>query len=138
MSLVEFLGDQPGQGIMPHTDGPMYEERTATLSLTSGVVMEFTPRRKGDIDAIDKDTPLQVLLEPGSLLVFTDDAYIKYCHGIAMGVWQDETTRDRLLNAELIKIVDANDKVVVSRELRYSLTFRHRKWDKQQLNNEEG
>jgi len=35
---------QPGQGILPHTDGPLYKDCTATLSLTSDVVIEFTKR----------------------------------------------------------------------------------------------
>jgi alkylated DNA repair protein alkB family protein 6 len=35
---------QPGQGILPHTDGPRYEDCTATLSLGSDIVIEFTKR----------------------------------------------------------------------------------------------
>lgn len=130
---------QPGQGIMPHTDGPIYKEHTATLSLVSSVVMEFTKRRQVGGQAIPSgsvggrnskarnDDPLQVLLESGSLLVFQDDAYINYCHGIAMDVWQDVTHRDRLLNASAVTTADGD--VIVPRELRYSLTFRHKKWE---------
>ena len=32
----------PGQGILPHTDGPSYESKTATLSLGSPAVMTFS------------------------------------------------------------------------------------------------
>jgi hypothetical protein len=141
---------QPGQGILPHTDGPLYESRTATLSLSSSVVIEFTKRLStSEIgatnrvlalpsptleplgnDATEADalrskgpaleplSPLQVLLEPGSLLVFQDDAYLGYCHGIPMDVWCDETS-DCCLNAPPHQ--------VVPRGKRYSLTFRHKK-----------
>jgi hypothetical protein len=136
---------QPGQGILPHTDGPLYESRTATLSLSSNVVIEFSKRLStSEIgsstgtstlelvgnDATDSDTcqstggnfmqssPLQVFLEAGSLLLFQDDAYLRYCHGIAMDVWNDETT-ERCLNAPPHQIVQ--------RGKRYSLTFRHKK-----------
>jgi 2OG-Fe(II) oxygenase superfamily len=145
---------QPGQGILPHTDGPLYESRTATLSLSSSVVIEFTKRRSaGEIGVTtavpsslercrNHDTttsatnalqgapapsfmpssqqqlPLQVLLEPGSLLLFEDDAYLNYCHGIAMDVLHDETT-ERCLNAPPHQFIP--------RGVRYSLTFRHKK-----------
>lgn len=136
---------QAGQGILPHTDGPLYESRTATLSLSSSVVIEFTKRLStSEIgtsnvpsalelvgrDATVSDTfqssdatlmplsPLQIVLEPGSLLVFQDDAYLRYCHGIAMDVWSDETT-ERCLNAP--------PHLILQRGKRYSLTFRHKK-----------
>jgi alkylated DNA repair protein alkB family protein 6 len=136
---------QPGQGIMPHTDGPMYENCTATLSLTSSVVMEFT-KRWTEQEQINNplemphttqtppesspssscSSPLKVLLQPGSLLVFQDDAYINYCHGIVMNVWQDVITNEMAcLNA---KPTADNQTVIVPRGLRYSLTFRHKKW----------
>eukprot|EP00536_Pseudo-nitzschia_multiseries_P006537 jgi/Psemu1/304234/fgenesh1_kg.140_\ len=39
---------QPGQGILPHTDGPLYQDCTATLSLGSDVVIEFSKRLSSD------------------------------------------------------------------------------------------
>ena len=148
---------QPGQGILPHTDGPLYHDRTATLSLNSDVVIEFTKRlssneigrtkttstmnsasnnhneTKGDDNhhQIDEeehttnkpinficDQSMTILLKSGSLLVFQGEAYMNYCHGIQMDAWQDVTT-DKCLNAPSGQ--------VVSRGLRYSLTFRHKK-----------
>lgn len=133
---------QPGQGILPHTDGPRYEHRTATLSLGSDVVIEFSKRlssseigstrsnhgaengnsddalESGDGNPSSSVAPIQILLESGSLLVFDGDAYLNYCHGIEMDVWRDVTT-DKCLNAASGKIVP--------RGLRYSLTFRHKK-----------
>lgn len=111
---------QPSQGILPHTDGPLYASRTATLSLSSSVVVEFTKRLLSEEIGTAKQTiqsKLQVLLEAGSLLVFEDDAYMDYCHGIPMSVWQDETTQ-QCLNAEPYQIIP--------RGHRYSLTFRHK------------
>lgn len=115
---------QPGQGIMPHTDGPAYVSCTATLSLCSSIVMEFTPRRQQQrplgeaIAETPRQPPLQVLLEPNSLLVFEQDAYLEYCHGIPMNVWQDTTTGCCL---------NAVPNQSVPRAFRYSLTFRHKK-----------
>ncbi|MGK3734105.1 MAG: hypothetical protein ACI90V_000942 [Bacillariaceae sp.] len=109
---------QPGQGILSHTDGPIYEHRTATLSLGSSIVIEFTKRLAADEIGIVTKTRKTILLESGSLLVFQGDAYLSYCHGIPMDVLQDITT-DECLNAPPHQIV--------SRGLRYSLTFRHKK-----------
>ncbi len=137
---------QPGQGILPHTDGPRYEHRTATLSLGSDVVIEFTKRlasneigstkpttisnkssggeHEAEKDEVDNVvSPIQILLESGSLLVFDDDAYLNYCHGIEMDVWRDVTT-DNCLNATPGKIIP--------RGLRYSMTFRHKKSERKQ------
>ena len=33
---------KPGEGILPHTDGPSYEAKTATLSLGGPAVMTFS------------------------------------------------------------------------------------------------
>eukprot|EP00980_Cylindrotheca_fusiformis_P016965 scaffold5159_cov112-Cylindrotheca_fusiformis.AAC.19 len=67
---------EPGQGILPHTDGPTYASRTATISLTSSVILEFAERLSSDeIGQREKDIKrVQVLLEPGSLIVFEDEA----------------------------------------------------------------
>jgi len=127
---------QPGQGILAHTDGPRYEDRTATLSLGSDVVIEFTKRLRSNeigtpssmitvsednLDTENRSTssiPIQIMLEKGSLLVFEGDAYANYCHGIGMDVLRDITS-DNCLNAPSGKIIP--------RGLRYSLTFRHKK-----------
>ncbi|CAJ1958878.1 unnamed protein product [Cylindrotheca closterium] len=72
--LNEYL---PGQGILPHTDGPTYASRTATISLMSSVVLEFTKRLSANEiggSASGENGPIQVLLEPGSMIVFEDEA----------------------------------------------------------------
>lgn len=87
----------PDQGIMPHQDGPAYFPVVAILSLGSPVVMDFTPHlrlRSGD-GYISKDQSpcaescaperdsFSVLLMPQSLLIFKDDAYSDFLHGIS-------------------------------------------------------
>jgi alkylated DNA repair protein alkB family protein 6 len=128
---------QPGQGILPHTDGPAYESKTATLSIGSDVVLEFTPRLAShDIGStttttttVPAATPattttialspptVSVLLEAGSWIVFSDHVYLDYCHGIAFR--DHDVTEDHCLNATPGQFVP--------RQHRYSLTFRHKK-----------
>lgn len=132
---------QPSQGILPHTDGPHYASRTATFSLNSPVVLEFTPRLSPDQIGVIKSpttatalpvlTPSNnesassivlssstrsILLHADSLIVFEDQAYLDYCHGIAMNVMED-ITNEHCLNAP--------PGLAIVRGRRMSLTFRH-------------
>ncbi|KAH6766544.1 oxidoreductase [Perilla frutescens var. hirtella] len=102
--INEYL---PGQGIMPHQDGPAYMPVVAILSLGSPVVMDFVPHTnlKSTVEAsgdnskdiisgpshmemssgenFSKDhLPFSVVLMPRSLLIFKDIAYSDYLHGI--------------------------------------------------------
>lgn len=80
----------PGDGIFPHTDGPLYEPVVAILSLGAPAVMRFTPRRNESGDeatrvpdsAQDPARRLSVILRPCSLLVFSDELYSNWLHGI--------------------------------------------------------
>ncbi|CAH8275951.1 unnamed protein product [Arabidopsis lyrata] len=87
----------PNQGIMAHQDGPAYFPVVAILSLGSPVVMDFSPHlrlRSGD-GYISKDQSpcaesyeperdsFSVLMMPRSLLIFKDDAYSDFLHGIS-------------------------------------------------------
>lgn len=72
----------PGQGIMMHEDGPLYEPSAAILSLESAIALEFA--RKGGDNASDATTAHFALqLPPRSLLVMSGAAYTDYLHGIA-------------------------------------------------------
>jgi alkylated DNA repair dioxygenase AlkB len=87
----------PGEGISFHVDAPGFSA-VASLSLLSACVMEFrhvTTREKR-----------QIWLEPGSLLVLTDEARWQWEHGIPA------RKRDRFAGWEGF------------REMRVSLTFR--------------
>lgn len=109
---------QPGQGIMPHKDGPLYFERVAILSLGGTAALDFWP----ELQAVNSKTPpvISVLTQPQSLLVFDQNAYTDVFHGIA------EREHDTVIEG-----VTANaacfDQSSVShpRGIRLSLTIRH-------------
>ncbi|CAE6186056.1 unnamed protein product [Arabidopsis arenosa] len=81
----------------PHQDGPAYFPVVAILSLGSPVVMDFTPHlrlRSGDGYISQDQNPgaescvperdsFSVLMMPRSLLIFKDDAYSDFLHGIS-------------------------------------------------------
>ena len=73
---------EPGQGIMPHQDGPLYHPTVAILSLGSHTVFNFWPSAAAAADPAARPAR-SLLLEPRSLLVFRGDAYNEYLHGIA-------------------------------------------------------
>lgn len=98
--INEYL---PTQGIMPHQDGPAYYPVVAILSLGSPVVMDFSPHvhLKTSADSMsngiisvegppimkpieDKEVnqTFSIILMPRSLLIFKDEAYSGYLHGI--------------------------------------------------------
>ncbi|KAL6513677.1 hypothetical protein OROHE_019537 [Orobanche hederae] len=88
--INEYL---PDQGIMAHQDGPAYVPVVAILSLGSPVVMEFAPHSRfenagnsnGDTvsdERLREYLPFSVALMPRSLLIFKDEAYSDYLHGI--------------------------------------------------------
>ncbi len=75
------------QGILPHTDGPAYHPKTITISFGIGpVLMHFTPMMNHDDHPNKNDNENQefqmVLHGDGSLIIFENDAYIKYYHSI--------------------------------------------------------
>lgn len=66
----------PGQGISPHVDCiPCFADAVLSISLGSLCVMTLSRR--------DGREPVDVLLEPGSLLVMRDEARYTWRHGIA-------------------------------------------------------
>eukprot|EP00883_Tetradesmus_obliquus_P004074 jgi/Sobl393_1/14393/SZX67206.1 len=72
---------QPGCGIMPHQDGPLYHPVVLILSLGSPAVLRFW--RKQDEGGTGNAPPVASLLAtPRSLLVFCDEAYHSCLHGI--------------------------------------------------------
>lgn len=85
---------EPGQGIMPHVDGPTYAPITATVSLTSHTVLNiYEKNEEGERATSPK---WRILQEPRSLLITTNDMYKNTLHGI------DEIERDDDLTSETI------------------------------------
>ncbi|XP_004859024.1 alpha-ketoglutarate-dependent dioxygenase alkB homolog 6 isoform X5 [Heterocephalus glaber] len=79
----------PGEGIMPHEDGPLYYPTVSTISLGSHTMLDlYKPRQPEDDDATEQPRPpprpiTSLLLEPCSLLVLRGTAYTHLLHGIA-------------------------------------------------------
>uniref|UniRef100_A0A1J3JH41 Alpha-ketoglutarate-dependent dioxygenase alkB-like protein 6 n=1 Tax=Noccaea caerulescens TaxID=107243 RepID=A0A1J3JH41_NOCCA len=139
----------PDQGIMPHQDGPAYFPVVAILSLGSPVVMDFSPhlRLRSSDDCVSRDPnpsaaescvrerdnqhSFSVLLMPRSLLIFKDEAYSDFLHGIS-----DSPTQcyNQVVNeAEALAFSensteasrkDGGDKILHREQTRVSLTFR--------------
>jgi alkylated DNA repair protein alkB family protein 6 len=71
------------QGILHHTDGPSYHNRVAIFSLESACVMSFKPKLSpSQIGILSDGDVLSVVLQPRSLLIFSDDLYNHHMHGI--------------------------------------------------------
>ncbi|KAI0292982.1 hypothetical protein B0F90DRAFT_1644327 [Multifurca ochricompacta] len=107
---------RPGQGIMPHQDGPAYHPVVATLSLGSHTVMHYY-----DLPAHEREPILSLLLEPRSLVITTREQYTARAHGIDV-VMEDRIRDFELANAAMLSSGDDGD--VLQRRTRYSLTCR--------------
>lgn len=68
---------EPSQGIMPHSDGPLFYPTIATISCGSHTILEFSENSEGRKKVCD------ILLEPLSLVVIKDDLYSKFLHSIS-------------------------------------------------------
>lgn len=113
----------PGQGIMPHADGPAYFPVVATISLGAPTLLDmYLTQPAGGYNP----TPaFSILLEPRSLLITRGQAYTRYLHGI------DARTHDTpehvacIINAHaLAQATREAYTSVVARRRRVSLTFR--------------
>lgn len=129
----EYQGDE---GILPHTDGPTYLDRTATFSISGGdVLFRFSKRGVHEHTHINEDdhtgdkeevgeqnrcSDMEIKLHGnGSLVVFTGEAYTNHCHSINDRVYNHRETVGH-------DCVNADEGEVVSRGHRISLTFRHK------------
>ncbi|KAI3614469.1 alkbh6 protein [Moniliophthora roreri] len=149
--LNEYL---PGQGIMPHEDGPAYHPIVATLSLGSHAVFHYyqyksaerrdgtgnDPANENEGQPIDPKPALSVLLEPRSVIITTGSFYRSHLHGIEE-VSEDVFSRGDGVTGPQIQgtgVEIANWKLVsgskfkdaflnggsLKRDVRYSLTCR--------------
>eukprot|EP00747_Dinoflagellata_sp_TGD_P207032 gnl/TRDRNA2_/TRDRNA2_80643_c0_seq1.p1 gnl/TRDRNA2_/TRDRNA2_80643_c0~~gnl/TRDRNA2_/TRDRNA2_80643_c0_seq1.p1 ORF type:complete len:360 (-),score=50.30 gnl/TRDRNA2_/TRDRNA2_80643_c0_seq1:135-1136(-) len=94
----------PGMGIDPHADGPLYVPCVAIVSLCSSALLHFLEPPGSEVRETnsrwDTGTSLAtLLLHPGSLVVFEDDAYERLWHGIKDVEEEsvDESTANRAL-----------------------------------------
>ena len=113
---------QPGQGIMPHLDGPLFYPTISTISLGSSTLLNFyREASEDDAESLQFADRLvtSLFVQPRSLLVLKDEMYAKYLHGI------EETDQDVISD----KICNLHDPSVIGqafpRSTRISLTIRH-------------
>ncbi|XP_011178335.1 alpha-ketoglutarate-dependent dioxygenase alkB homolog 6 [Zeugodacus cucurbitae] len=131
----------PGQGIMPHTDGPLFHPIISTISCGSYTVLNFFEREVAKLDGYqahlkrnknDAEPPQQeclkreinfkILLEPRSLLILKDQLYNNYLHGI--DEFKQDILCDKICNYENLEMVHKIGSIL-QRDTRISLTIRH-------------
>ena len=135
---------QPGEGIMHHTDGPLYLDRVVIISLGYPSLMSFKPRLKTEnigedyednVERCANDNCINILLRPNSLLFFSKEAYSSWLHGIDKwdSVLPGHETIDDAFKAYISNKENIIDKASVSESnfnhddesIRTSLTIRH-------------
>lgn len=113
---------KPGEGIMPHVDGPAYNPITATVSLGSHTILEiYEKNQNGERDASPK---WRILQEPRSLLVTTGDMYVDTLHGISELTVDNDLDNDHIINWEFLGNREQFESGTAARETRTSLTLR--------------
>ncbi|XP_066585372.1 alpha-ketoglutarate-dependent dioxygenase alkB homolog 6-like isoform X2 [Prorops nasuta] len=117
--INEYL---PGQGIMPHTDGPLFHPVVTTISCGSHTVLNLVKRLNNEQEH-QQDIEFSFLLEPRSLLVLQKDLYHNYLHSIA-------ERRSDILIKSVIKNINLcgqtyDEGQELQRTTRLSLTIRH-------------
>ena len=109
---------EPGAGLTPHTDGPLYAARVATLSLMSDVVIELHAPCDAAVTCEEGTRLGRLLLRRRSLNVLSGEAY-RCFHGIP--------ARDRdLVDPRTVVNFDvsgASDGEEVQRVRRVSIVF---------------
>ncbi|KAJ3208665.1 Alpha-ketoglutarate-dependent dioxygenase alkB 6 [Dinochytrium kinnereticum] len=123
---------RPGQGIMPHEDGPAYLPTVATISLGQHTILDFYKSEDDDADKVPQELENRerayigsLFVKPRSLLVLREDAYVKHLHGIEERT-VDELSYTNVLNWDEAGILEDRRNNITSerRETRISLTYR--------------
>ncbi|XP_035637740.1 alpha-ketoglutarate-dependent dioxygenase alkB homolog 6 isoform X2 [Oncorhynchus keta] len=116
---------KPGEGIMPHEDGPLYHPTVTTISLGSHTLLDFyRPISTQELDEVPQTEEsrylLSLLVRPRSLLILQDDMYERLLHGI-QGTHHDSLT-ERVANLLTTGVLPG---ATLTRGTRVSLTVRH-------------
>jgi alkylated DNA repair protein alkB family protein 6 len=124
---------EPGEGILPHQDGPLYHPAVAILSLGASAVMHFTPHASlldaASAEGAPPPAGARVWLPRRSLLLFADEAYTQHLHSIPAALADDvageSDSESGVCNPPGVGDCGDGDATVVAREaLRVSLTCR--------------
>ncbi|XP_011703443.1 PREDICTED: alpha-ketoglutarate-dependent dioxygenase alkB homolog 6 [Wasmannia auropunctata] len=117
--INEYLS---GQGIMAHSDGPLFYPVVTTVSCGSHTLLDFYKR----LETTEQQQPkleFSLLLERRSLLVLQKDLYHNYLHSIA------ERETDGISGSSIKNLHMCEEKFtegeVIKRDTRLSLTIRH-------------
>lgn len=110
-----------GQGIMPHSDGPLFLPIISTISCGSHTILELQKSAQ-EYETENNNETVQILVERRSLLMIKDDAYHKYMHSIAERT--EDLISDTISNIEMCEIGNEKNHVL-KRDKRVSLTIRH-------------
>lgn len=113
---------QPGQGIMPHEDGPAYFPITATVSLGSHTVLEIY--KKNDQGERESNPTWRILQEPRSLLITSEPMYTKTLHGIANISVDESLGENSITNWHALSDRTPYEGGKCERQTRISLTYR--------------
>ena len=113
---------QPGQGIMPHEDGPAYFPITATVSLGSHTVLEIY--KKNDHGERESDPTWRMLQEPRSLLITAEPMYTETLHGIANISVDESLGESSITNWHALSDRTPYEGGKCERQTRISLTYR--------------
>jgi len=113
---------QPGQGIMPHEDGPAYYPITATVSLAAHTVLDiYKKNAQGEREAAPT---WRILQEPRSLLVTTGDMYKDTLHGISDLEEDTDLGPGTIANWNMLADMTPFESGSAMRQTRISLTYR--------------
>jgi alkylated DNA repair protein alkB homolog 6 len=117
--INEYL---PGQGIMPHKDGPAYHPVVCTVSLGASLCLDVYGSNE---DGTRESNPRwRMFQEPRSLLITTDDLYTEYLHGIADAKADIDLCEGTIANWSLLRSPHLILKGKSERQTRISLTYR--------------
>lgn len=100
-------------GVLHHTDGPMYEDKVAIISLGSDCIMSFRKKLSSlEIGHEYAGDVCSVVLRRRSLLIFEKDLYNHYMHGIEI----DQNIQivgeyGTCINLALARIFDSSEQV---------------------------
>ena len=117
--INEYL---PGQGIMPHKDGPAYHHVVCTISLGSSLCLDIYGSKEDG--AIETEPRWKILQEPRSLLITTGSLYTEYLHGIADVREDKDLGPATVSNWDLLRCTDVFVHGRSRRQTRTSLTYR--------------
>uniref|UniRef100_A0AC34PVE8 Fe2OG dioxygenase domain-containing protein n=1 Tax=Panagrolaimus sp. JU765 TaxID=591449 RepID=A0AC34PVE8_9BILA len=110
----------PGQGIMPHTDGPAFFPMVSTISLGSHTFLDFyQPIDEENMKPLEERYVGSMLIQPRSLILIKDEAYHCKLHGIEER--KTDVITDKIFNKPAKLSVGSE----MERGTRVSLTIRN-------------